>query len=90
MTSGDTRDEVRATSVVYPPKGDQDTDQLTLCVAGDHDEWLALLALIDRFVSRYTNPKTSHKYRAELTALFRHVGVTPAVTHCRYASFSLQ
>jgi hypothetical protein len=32
--------------------------------------------LIDRFVSRYTNPKTSHQYRAELTALLRHVGVT--------------
>lgn len=32
--------------------------------------------MIDRFVSRYTNPKTSHQYRAELTALFRHVGVT--------------
>ena len=45
-------------------------------MAGDHDEWLALCALIDRFVSRYTNPKTSHQYRAELTALFRHVGVT--------------
>ncbi len=45
-------------------------------MAGDHDEWLALSLLIDRFVSRYTNPKTSHQYRAELTALFRHVGVT--------------
>ena len=32
--------------------------------------------MIDRFASRYTNPKTSHQYRAELTALFRHVRVT--------------
>lgn len=32
--------------------------------------------MIDRFASRYTNPKTSHQYRAELQALFRHVRVT--------------
>lgn len=69
-------DEARASTVVYPLSGDQDTTSLTLRVAGDHDEWLALLALIDRFVGRYTNPKTSHQYRAELTALFRHVRVT--------------
>jgi hypothetical protein len=31
--------------------------------------------LIDRFASRYPNPKTAHQYRAELLALFRHVGV---------------
>jgi hypothetical protein len=36
---------------------------------------LALYELIDRFASRYTNPKTSVQYRAELKARFRHVGV---------------
>jgi hypothetical protein len=43
-------DVVRATTVVYPLSGDQDTNQLTLRVAGGHDEWLALDALTGRFV----------------------------------------
>jgi hypothetical protein len=31
---------------------------------------LALLALINWFADRYTHPKTSHQYWAELSALF--------------------
>jgi hypothetical protein len=67
-------DPGRATTAVYPCR-DQDTERLILRPVGDRDEWGALAALIDRFASRYTNPKTAHQYRAELTALFRHVGV---------------
>jgi len=57
-----------------PFSGDQDTDQLTLHVAGDRGEWLTLWELPAWFASRYTNPKTSYQYRAGLTALFGHVG----------------
>jgi hypothetical protein len=51
----------------------QDTERLTLRVVGGdapRSSPSAAEELIDRFASRYTNPKTAHQYRAELTALF--------------------
>ena len=47
-------DPVRATTVVYPPKGDQDTAELTLLAFPDRAPWL-----VERFCSRYTNPDTA-------------------------------
>lgn len=74
MSAGhEVEDGARATTVVYPLSGDQDTNELTRLVAID-GHYQPSDALIDRFCSRYTNEATARQYRQELTALFEYCG----------------
>lgn len=57
--------DIRATTVVYSPKGDQDTDQLTLRVAGEHEERFAHCDLIDGW------PVVRLRRRRELSVIVR-------------------
>ena len=68
-------DPVRATTVVYPPKGDQDTAELNLDIFHYLTIFYSGLALIREFTLRYSNASTRRQYEAELSDLFHHAGV---------------